>query len=232
MKLLDFLRISLTHTISEQQQSSLPALGREAQRYASDACRKISILRTRLDTLHSLLSGLPSLTKKEMIHRVDMVSKLRSKVNGMASTLNMSKFGSRDSLVGPEVKQPPDAMSRVTGLDNQGIVGLQRQIIKGYYIVLFACAEQGEDLEQLEVTIVSTKHIALAVNVELDLQKGLIEKIGEDVDDTNSKLQQIGRKVAILNKQTKGGCSLMNMLLSVVWIVVLVAFVYMLIKYF
>lgn len=69
-------------------------------------------------------------TKREMNHRVDLVSKLRSKVNDMASTLNMSKFGSRDSLVGPEVN-PPAAMSRVTDLDNQGIVGLQRQIIKG-----------------------------------------------------------------------------------------------------
>lgn len=41
-------------------------------------------------------------------------------------------------------------------------------------VILFAPAEQDEDLEQLEVTIVSTKHIALAVNEELDLQKGLI----------------------------------------------------------
>lgn len=51
----------ITNMISEQR-CLLPASGREeAQRYAADTRRKISILRTRLDTLHSLLSGLPSL---------------------------------------------------------------------------------------------------------------------------------------------------------------------------
>ena len=35
-------------------------------------------------------------------------------------------------------------------------------------------AEQDEDLEKLEVTVVSTKHIALAVNEELDLHTRLI----------------------------------------------------------
>lgn len=35
-------------------------------------------------------------------------------------------------------------------------------------------SEQDEDLEKLEVTVVSTKHIALAVNEELDLHTRLI----------------------------------------------------------
>ncbi len=35
-------------------------------------------------------------------------------------------------------------------------------------------AEQDEDLEKLETTVVSTKHIALAVNEELDLHTRLI----------------------------------------------------------
>lgn len=35
-------------------------------------------------------------------------------------------------------------------------------------------AEQDEGLEELEETVMSTKHIALAVNEELDLQKRLI----------------------------------------------------------
>lgn len=50
----------------------------------------------------------------------------------MASTLNMSNFANRDSLLGPEIK-PADAMSRATGLNNDGVVGLQRQIMKGKF---------------------------------------------------------------------------------------------------
>ena len=69
-------------------------------------------------------------TEKEMNRRKDMLANLRSKVNQMASMLNMYSFANRDSLLGPEIK-PADAMNRASGLDNSGIVGLQRQIMKG-----------------------------------------------------------------------------------------------------
>ncbi|CAL5353651.1 unnamed protein product [Camellia sinensis] len=36
----------------------------------------------------------------------------------------------QNSLLGPEIK-PADTMSRASGLDNFGVVGLQRQIMKG-----------------------------------------------------------------------------------------------------
>lgn len=65
-----------------------------------------------------------------MNRRKEMLTNLRSKVNQMASTLNMSNFANRDSLLGPEIK-PDDAMRRTEGLDNRGLVGLQRQIMKG-----------------------------------------------------------------------------------------------------
>lgn len=65
-----------------------------------------------------------------MNRRKDMVANLRSKASQMASTLNMSNFAIRDSLLGPEIK-PADVMSRASGLDNQGVVGLQRQVMRG-----------------------------------------------------------------------------------------------------
>ncbi|XP_011097825.1 syntaxin-51 [Sesamum indicum] len=211
----------ITNMISER--SSLPATGPEAQRHSSAIRRKITILGTRLDSLQSLLSKLPGkqpLTEKEMNRRKDMVANLRSKVNQMASTLNMSNFANRDSLLGPEIK-PADAMSRTTGLDNHGIVGLQRQIMK----------EQDEGLEKLEETVISTKHIALAVNEELDLHTRLIDDLDQHVEVTDSRLQRVQRRLAILNKRTKGGCSCLCLLLSVIGIVVLVAVIYMLVKY-
>ncbi|MBA0786689.1 hypothetical protein Gotri_027105 [Gossypium trilobum] len=105
-----------------------------------------------------------------MNRRKDMVANLRSKVNQMASAFNMSNFANRDSLLGPESK--PDAMSRTVGLDNSSLV-----------------AEQDEDLEKLEETIVSTKHIALAVNEELDLQTRLIDDLDQHVDISDSRLR-------------------------------------------
>lgn len=72
-------------------------------------------------------------SEKEMNRRKDNLANLRSKVNQMASTLNMSNFANRDSLLGPEIK--PDAMSRTVGLDNNKLVGLQRQVMKGHLIL-------------------------------------------------------------------------------------------------
>lgn len=70
-----------------------------------------------------------------MNRRKDMLANLRSKVNQMASSLNMSNFANRDSLLGPEVK--PDVMNRIVGLDNNGLVGFQRQVMKGCLTELF-----------------------------------------------------------------------------------------------
>ncbi|XP_027329226.1 syntaxin-51-like isoform X2 [Abrus precatorius] len=204
--------------------SLFPASGPETQCHSSAIRRKITILGTRLDSLQSFLSKLPvsgkqPISEKEMNRRKDTLANLRSKVNQMASTLNMSNFANRDSLLGPEIK--PDAMSRTVGLDNNGVVGLQRQIMK----------EQDEGLEKLEETVASTKHIALAVNEELDLHTRLIDDLDQHVDVTDSRLRRVQKNLAVLNKRTKGGCSCLCMLLSVVGIVVLVVVILLLIKY-
>ncbi|CAA2969749.1 syntaxin-51-like isoform X1, partial [Olea europaea subsp. europaea] len=149
----------ITNMISES--SSFPATGLETQRYSASIRRKIAILGTRLDTLE--FPSKQPLTEREMNRRKDMLENLRSKVSQMASTMNISSFANRESLLKPESK-PVDAMSRTTGLDDSGFVDLQRQIMR----------EQDEALEELKETITNTKHIALTVNEELDLHTRLI----------------------------------------------------------
>ncbi|KAE9591190.1 putative target SNARE coiled-coil domain-containing protein [Lupinus albus] len=68
-------------------------------------------------------------------------------------------------------------------------------------------AEQDEGLEKLEETVISTKHIALAVNEELGLHTRLIDDLDEHVDVTDSRLRRVQKNLAVLNKRTKGGCS-------------------------
>ncbi|KAJ8615990.1 hypothetical protein MRB53_035362 [Persea americana] len=190
------------------ERGSLPPSGPETQRHLSSIRRKITILGTRLDSLDSLLSKLPTkqlMTEKELHRRQDMLVNLRSKANQMASTLNMSNFANRDDLLGSN-KNPGAEMNRTAGMDNYGLVGLQRQIMK----------EQDEGLEKLEETVLSTKHIALAVNEELDLHTRLIDNLDQHVDSTDSRLQRVQKRLAILNKRTKGGCSCMCLLLSVI----------------
>ncbi|KAF7819179.1 syntaxin-52-like [Senna tora] len=161
--------------------SSQPSSGPETPRHLSAARRKITILRTKIEILQSLISTLPSqqpITGKEINRRQDQLANLSSKANQMATTLNMSGLANRDSLLGPD-KKSEEVMNKAAGLDNQGLVGFQRQIIK----------EQDSDLEKLEETVISTKHIALAVNEELTLHTRLLDDLDEQVDTTNSRLQ-------------------------------------------
>ncbi|XP_010476728.1 PREDICTED: syntaxin-51 [Camelina sativa] len=204
------------------ERSSSAETGPDAQRRASALRRKITIFGTKLDSLQSLLAqihGKP-ISEKEMNRRKDMVGNLRSKSNQMANALNMSNFANRDSLLGPEIK-PDDSMSRVTGMDNQGIVGYQRQVMR----------EQDEGLEKLEETVMSTKHIAMAVGEELDLQTRLIDDLDYHVDVTDSRLQRVQKNLAVMNKNMKSGCSCMSMLLSVLGIVGLAVVIWLLVKY-
>jgi SYP5 family syntaxin len=69
-------------------------------------------------------------TGKEMNRRQDMLKNLSTKVNQMASILNMSSAANRENLLGPD-KKTDDIMNRATGLNNHGLVGFQRQIMKG-----------------------------------------------------------------------------------------------------
>jgi len=67
-----------------------------------------------------------------MSRRKGTFENLRSKANQMASALDMLKFSNIDILLRPE---KDDIMSRVIGLDNQGIVGLHRQVMKGKLVL-------------------------------------------------------------------------------------------------
>ncbi|KAG6744641.1 hypothetical protein POTOM_051278 [Populus tomentosa] len=127
--------------------NSLPSSGPETQRHLSASRRKITILRTKLDILQSLLSELPSkqpITGKEMNRRQDMLKNLSTKVNQMASILNMSSSANRENLLGPD-KKTDDIMNRATGLNNHGLVGFQRQIMKGIPLTQYSLPSLTQD---------------------------------------------------------------------------------------
>ncbi|KAL9267286.1 Syntaxin-52-like protein [Drosera capensis] len=207
------------------EKAAVAYTGQDSQRHFSAVRRKITILGTRIDSLESLLAKLPSrqpMSDKEMNRRRDMLSNLRSKTNQMASTLSMSNFGNRDTLLGPEIK-PDDAMTRVAGLDNQGIVSLQRH-------------SKMKDLKSWRRRFVSVLLLFLLsfgnVNVLLLIvNTHLQDTLDYHVDATGSRLQRIQKNLAVLNKRTKGGCSCLCLTLSVAGVVILILVIFVLIKY-
>ncbi|GAB2227896.1 hypothetical protein Droror1_Dr00009724 [Drosera rotundifolia] len=213
------LRDQINNLISEAK--SLPASGPQTQRHFSTTRRKIHILKTKLDTLDSILSGVnfrQPLSTREMNKRKEMLTTMRSKVNEMAMTLNTFSSANRESLLGTD-SMSNDLLKRVSDMDNRGIVGFQRQIMR----------EQDENLAKLEETVVSTKHIALAVNEELNLQTRLLDSLDDHVETTTSRLQRLQRRLAIINKSMKGGC--LSLIFLVMLIVLLILVILALIKY-
>ena len=67
---------------------------------------------------------------KEMNRRQEMLKNLSTKVNQMAGALNMFSAANRENLLGPDSKTD-DVINRASSFDNQGLVGFQRQIMRG-----------------------------------------------------------------------------------------------------
>ncbi|KAI5064066.1 hypothetical protein GOP47_0020736 [Adiantum capillus-veneris] len=159
--------------------------------------------------------------EKDLSKRQDMVLSLRSRMNQMSNSLNSSQASNRSNLLGQDGRGEPKENNRTTGLDNSGIVGLQRQIMR----------EQDDDLLKLEETVTSTKHIALAVNEELDLHTKLLDNLDDDTDRTNTRLKAMQRRLGVLGKKASSGCSVMCLILMVLLIVILVLVIIALIRY-
>ncbi|KAG6482063.1 hypothetical protein ZIOFF_058690 [Zingiber officinale] len=179
------------------------------------------------DEINAMISQRGSLppsgpeTQRQLTAMRRKITILRTRLENLEALLSkLPSIQPMEDLLG-DSKKPVDVATRTAELDNQGIVGLQRQIMR----------EQDEGLEKLEETVLSTKHIALAVNEELDLHTRLINDLDQQVDVTDSRLQRVQKRLAILNKRTKGGCSCMCLLLSIVAIVALTVVIWTLIKY-
>jgi SYP5 family syntaxin len=139
-----------------------------------------------------------------------MLLTIRFKSKQMAASVSSSQAANRANLL--EGGITPVETNRTQGLENSGLIGLQRQIMR----------EQDEDLKGLESTVLSTKHIALAVNEELDLHSRLLSDMDQDADVTNNRLKATQKKLGFLNKNSGQGWSLMTMCILMVVIVVLV----------
>uniref|UniRef100_M8AT09 Uncharacterized protein n=1 Tax=Aegilops tauschii TaxID=37682 RepID=M8AT09_AEGTA len=160
---------------------------------------------------------------KEMRKLAEKFDALELKVREVAAPFTMKKHSSnRNELLGPNDDRCTVVDIKSTAnMENQEIVQLQRNIMK----------EQDECLDRLEETIVSTKHIALAINEELDLHVRLIDDLDERVEDTSTQLQRAQKKLKSLNTRMRKSGSCTGILVSIIAGVIFVAVVWTLIKF-
>ncbi|CAL4912264.1 unnamed protein product [Urochloa decumbens] len=208
----------LVQRIAERE--SVP---RELQRRTAEIRRKVTILGTRLDMLQEDLNDLPkkqNISLKQLGKLAEKLAGLSSKAKEVGGQFTMKYSSERNDLCGgSSEKSTKIDVNSIANMDNREMINLQRQVIK----------EQDSQLEILEETVVSTKHIALAINEELDLQTRLIDDLDERVEDTSTQLQRAVRRLKKLNTRIRKGGSCWGIVLAIIVAIICVAVVWALV---
>nr|CAB3502199.1 unnamed protein product [Digitaria exilis] len=200
----------------------------EAERLVDDVAERIAeresvtILGTRLDMLQEDLSDLPkrqNIGLKQLGKLAEKLSGLSSKAKEVGGQFTMKYASDKNDLLGSSEQSAKIDVNNIADMDNHEMISLQRQVIK----------EQDSQLEILEETIVSTKHIALAINEEVDLQTRLIDDLDERVEDTSTQLERALKRLKKLNMRVRKGDSCWGILLAIIAAVICVVVVWVLI---
>ncbi|RCV46826.1 hypothetical protein SETIT_9G562500v2 [Setaria italica] len=205
-----------------ERDSVPPSLPRKLQRRTAEIRRKVTILGTRLDMLQEDLSDLPkkqNISLKQLNKLAEKLSGLSSKAKEVGGQFTMNHSSDGNDLCGSSEKSTKIDVNSIADMDNRDMVNLQRKVMK----------EQDSQLEILEETVVSTKHIALAINEELDLQTRLIDDLDESVEDTSTQLQRAVRRLKKLSTRMRKDGSCWGIVLAVIAAVICVAVVWALI---
>ncbi|XP_047083420.1 syntaxin-52-like [Lolium rigidum] len=209
------------------QRESVPAsLPVELRQRTAEIRRKVSIVQTKMGLMQEELSKLSSkqnISLKEMRKLAEKFSALELRVNKVAAPFSMKNSSNRNDLLGPSDSRGATVVdvSSLANMEDREIIELQRDVMK----------QQDESLDRLEETIVSTKHIALAINEELDLHTRLIDDLDEGVEDTSYQLNRAQRKLKSLNTRMIKGGSCTCVLLSLIAVVICVVMIWALIVF-
>ncbi|KAG2438077.1 hypothetical protein HXX76_005686 [Chlamydomonas incerta] len=197
-----------------------PNGGPEASRLSAAARKKLGTLGVQLDKLLRWLDSpeAESLSEPEKNRRRDLIYDLRSRREGMQMSIKRSTGAAdRDALfsgAGPSGPLPPRETEATAELDNRGLLGLQQAVMR----------RQDEELEAMEKTVASTKHIALAIGEEVDLQTRLLDDLADDVDVTQSRLKAATAKVKQLMRDSSNcrlGVCVFLLIVTLVVVVIL-----------
>uniref|UniRef100_A0A7S0YDD8 t-SNARE coiled-coil homology domain-containing protein n=1 Tax=Polytomella parva TaxID=51329 RepID=A0A7S0YDD8_9CHLO len=180
----------------QERNVKFPEGGPEASRLSAVARKKIGTLGMELDKLlQTVDSPNNRLSDQEKNRRRDLVYDLKGRREQMQLALKRPNGqAERESLLsgGTSAAPPlPVETEQTALLDNQGLLLMQRR----------AMQEQDDQLSLMERNVSNTKHIAIAINEELDLQTRLLDDLTEDVDVTQSRLRAATHRVSQMLRQ-------------------------------
>eukprot|EP00235_Prasinoderma_singulare_P008509 CAMPEP_0119168040 /NCGR_PEP_ID=MMETSP1315-20130426/6955_1 /TAXON_ID=676789 /ORGANISM="Prasinoderma singularis, Strain RCC927" /LENGTH=245 /DNA_ID=CAMNT_0007161515 /DNA_START=243 /DNA_END=980 /DNA_ORIENTATION=- len=203
-----------------------------AARLASQARRRVNALRARLDALAAALRSprMGGVTERELQRRADMVERMRARADALGGMIARPRggggagerdalFGGRGGRGGGASSSAPQETERTAALDNAGLLTMQEQVM----------SEQDDQLEDLSRIVGSTKHVALAVNEELDVHNRLLDDLDRDTEATGYTLKRAQRRLKGLMAKATSNWTLCIVLLLVIALVVVCLFAWKLV---
>lgn len=194
--------------------------GPEASRKTAAARRKLGTLGTLIEKLLKSVDAQDaqsSLTEPERNRRRDLLYDLRNRREQMQAAIRRTPAQSeREMLLGGQQQGSGTASKETEAtaeLDTGGLLVLQKEMMRN----------QDNVLEQMEVTVRSTKHIALAIGEEADLQTRLLDDLDDQVDVTNSRMKAATLRVKQIMKDKshwKFGLCIFLLIIALVFVVV------------
>ena len=116
-------------------------------------------------------------------------------------------------LLGDDTRKPGAETIETAGLDSRGILQLQKQALRS----------QEDEIAELGRAVRNTKHVALAINDEVDLHQSLLDDLDNSVDNTQSYMKFARRKLEQVSRKS-GSCKfIMIMILLVAVLAVIIS---------
>lgn len=187
-------RRSTAPTIKDQHSASAAA-----KRCLVLAGTKVTTLQNGLNTIESG-KGLASLGEGELRRRRDLIRELNTEILGLErlsqaiatqrTTLSVPNASETSNPLFPQpvstrrVFGAPVETERTKGLDNQGVLQLQTQIIK----------EQDDQMDEFLKQVRRTRGIAEQIHEELGQHVDLLGGLEEDVDRVGDKLKRATKR--------------------------------------
>lgn len=187
--------------IARQQVKQKDAATSVQEQHSLAADAKASLIRASsvAQQLDGALPGLTDLGDGEIRRRRDLVVAARREVQGLEGILKSSVVTQKAPPIDAAAKDAllntanPRAKGRVLGgplketertreLDNEGVLQLQKQIMK----------EQDEDVALLGQNVARLKDMGIMINEELAIQSEMLGMVEEDVDRVQGKID-VGR---------------------------------------
>ena len=222
-ELYELIRERNSMTAASASSTGGGAREQDVHKLSAQCRRKLTSLSNKINDLEAGVGVGGGVTQREASRRTELVHALRVRKDQLKDL--MSRDGQRKSErtkllggAGEGQRRPGAETADTAGLDSRGILQLQKQALRS----------QEDEIAELGAAVRQTKHVALAINEEVDLHQHLLDDLDSSVDNTQSMMKFARRKLEQVSRKS-GSCKyIMVMILLVVVLALVISMSHML----